>query len=1729
VADRTVVIRLRAEIGDFESKMARARRATEDQAKAGKRLTSETAQQLSTLGAPVAAAGAAMAGGFGLAVKAAADFEKEMSGVRAVSNASAEDMQRLRDAALDAGAKTSFSASQAAQAQAELAKAGISTADILGGALAGSLDLAAAGQLDLGNAATISAQAMNIFKLEGQDVGRIANVLAAGANKSAADVGQLGDALRQGGLLAAQTGLSLEETVGALSAFADNALIGSDAGTSLKTMLQTLNPTSEKAAGLMADIGFNAYDAQGNFIGLEGLARELTESFGGMTVEQRNAAMATIFGSDAVRAANILYEQGESGIRDYVSAVNDQGAAARMASTQLDNLAGDFEALQGSIETALIKSGSAANSLMREGVQGATGLVNAYNELPGPLQTAVTLIGGVGGAAGVAAGGFLLMLPRIVETRAAMAALTASSATAAGAVATLGLAARGAGVAAGLFAIGWAVTELDKDLQGLLGNGPADVKALSDSLSEFASTGRVTGELARQLGDGLSSFDESLRRLTDRNTFEKIDDAAQGAWTWLVTLNGLLGEEAFGTSGTPYRLARQDLEELDAVLAGMVTGGNIEGARRNFEALSAHAQAQGKSVASLTEQLPSYTAALDAAGTKTENLVTVTDSATGAIRQLTPEQAEAAAATEEHARAMEEFAKTLDAFSSPLGVYQQALQAKQDKERESFEATQKEAGKGAEAIAEFQASAELSLQEYAAAFERDNEAQRNWQANLSKIAGRGAEDVAMTLANMGEEGARLTAQLADASGGDFERLATAMRENTRLGTTGAATELDKGMQVLKALGDRGGKDTVAALTAQLRAGTITLAEIAAQYGHRLTGGMNPILEALGKQPLSPRVQGPPGSQARPQANGSVLDFYANGGIESHVAQIAPAGAWRVWAEPETGGEAYIPLAPSKRQRSRLIAQETVRRLGGVAEFATGGFFAAGDVPRPPSTAPFRPPISTAADGTMNAGYRALVDALGATFAPEGGSGPFSVAADGELSSNAAAAKKAVLARFGPMTIGGWGRRPNPTEHDDYINGRKASRALDFMTSNLALGNAIAEMMHSFPGATYSIWNRRIRRVGGGWRPYSGRSPHTDHVHTSFLVKGGILNPHVRDEGGPLLPGFTYNGTGRPEMVLPMAEGGVVDAAALGGGMPAVLARVAAIFGNRGVAIATALEAAEQRLRRIGDDLLRGVRTFADVRRSVDLQTGGGVRAVSGRLTPFALPTTVDDAQQRIAEYQQQVEELDRIRERESLLAEMRVTNAEWSRVEAAFRASRDEDERARLMQEHGRLSEEGARQRERLGQMNQQEARAERLLQLERQLADVRAAAERSEAAEALARNRLADLRQMLAEQRRVQQTLEAARRQLRDRLVEAQEQYATRIADAQRRLNESVAQARRDLRGRIADMTRARADELRGWAQLSEPVSIRWGNTVGALTRNVNRQIGLFEEWTARLAEARQRGVSETAIRAFGLDQGPESLGQLREFSRASATEIAALNAAVARQQALADSQARREAGNGVTRLGESLIAAREETNEQLARLHADFAESQRGALAGLREQRVAANADFAESQRQANAALAAIGHDGALAYGQAIARGLASSIPEIQAQARLAQEAMRGLSVDTRSRLSGDADLTARVRAIFKNRGVRIGTAQESEAARLARIVGEVKAGRSLNSVRQSVDWIRSTMPGTPVTAASAGGAGSPVRQTVVVQLDGRTIARNTTSWQTAQNRTLTIKAGQ
>lgn len=323
--NRNITVRLLADTSKFTAGMAKV------SAEAEKTSTTMEASGGKTklLTAGIAAAGIAATALGVAAVRMAADFDAGMSTVQANTGASADEMSLLRQAAIDAGADTVYSATDAADAINELGKAGMSTSDILSGGLNGALDLAASDGMEVAEAAELMSSAMAQFNLTGADATRIADALAAGAGKAQGSARDLGYALQQSGMVANSFGISMEETVGTLTSFANAGMTGSDAGTSLKSMLIALANPTKKAQNLMDELGISAYDAQGNFIGLKALAGQLQTQMSGLTQAQRNQALATIFGSDAIRAANVLYNEGSDGIADWTKKVSDSGYAAQ--------------------------------------------------------------------------------------------------------------------------------------------------------------------------------------------------------------------------------------------------------------------------------------------------------------------------------------------------------------------------------------------------------------------------------------------------------------------------------------------------------------------------------------------------------------------------------------------------------------------------------------------------------------------------------------------------------------------------------------------------------------------------------------------------------------------------------------------------------------------------------------------------------------------------------------------------------------------------------------------------------------------------------------------------------------------------------------------------------------------------------------------------------------------------------------------------------------------------------------------------------------------------------------------------------------------------------------------------------------------------------------------------------------------------------------------------------
>jgi len=331
----------------------------------------------------VAGAVTALIGVFKSAADVVVQFDKALSSIRALGGEYADNIDALGEAAKTAGINFGFTATESLSAVEALAKAGVSTADILGGALTGALTLAAAGNLDVATAAETASKAMTQFGLSGKDIPKLADLLAAGAATATGDVTDFAQALNQAGLVASQAGIPIEETVGALTAFAAAGLLGSDAGTSFRTMLLRLQNPSKESAKEMERLGINAFNAQGEFIGLEKLAGQLQTQLAGLTQEQRSAALAQIFGSDAVRAANVLYTQGAEGIAKYNDQVNQSGFASRVAAEQTNNLSGDLDRATAAWQALVLGvedgSGIIATSI-RTAVQAMTGLLLLLSE-----------------------------------------------------------------------------------------------------------------------------------------------------------------------------------------------------------------------------------------------------------------------------------------------------------------------------------------------------------------------------------------------------------------------------------------------------------------------------------------------------------------------------------------------------------------------------------------------------------------------------------------------------------------------------------------------------------------------------------------------------------------------------------------------------------------------------------------------------------------------------------------------------------------------------------------------------------------------------------------------------------------------------------------------------------------------------------------------------------------------------------------------------------------------------------------------------------------------------------------------------------------------------------------------------------------------------------------------------------------------------------------------------
>lgn len=454
---------LRLDTTRFDSAM---RRAQDSMSGAGQRM-SRAGQQISGAGQTLTTRLTLPLAGVGLtAIKMSGDFESSMNRVKAVSGASGDEMEQLKEQAKELGATTQFSASQAADAMGFLAMAGFKTNEIMT-ALPGVLNLAAAGNLELADAADIASNILSGYGLKVEEIGRLNDVLAKTFTSANVDMRMLGESFKYVGPVASSAGIQFEEAAAAIGLLGNAGIQGSEAGTALRGAISGLLKPSNEAAETMKRLGVSATDSKGQLLPLHQIIGQLEKS------GAKTADMMTIFGLEAGPAMQALVSQGSGALSGLTKELeNSGGTAEEVAKTQMEGFNGQLNELKSAFEGLMISIGeSGLLEWATKFVKVLTDLTSRANETDSGMLNLATKIGIVAAVIGP----LLLIIGKVVQF-------------AGSAAQGLGMLARGMGTVA---------TWTGKGL-GVLGKGAAMLGRLG--LTAMRVAGQMTLATARIVG-----------------------------------------------------------------------------------------------------------------------------------------------------------------------------------------------------------------------------------------------------------------------------------------------------------------------------------------------------------------------------------------------------------------------------------------------------------------------------------------------------------------------------------------------------------------------------------------------------------------------------------------------------------------------------------------------------------------------------------------------------------------------------------------------------------------------------------------------------------------------------------------------------------------------------------------------------------------------------------------------------------------------------------------------------------------------------------------------------------------------------------------------------------------------------------------------------------------------------------------------------------------------------
>lgn len=499
--------------------------------------------------------------GFKSVMDTGIDFSRTVNNFKGVTESNDAQTRQMATAARALGADTTMagvSASDAARAMTELAKAGFSVDQAISSAR-GTMQLATAAQVDAAQAAEIQANAINAFGLKAADAAHIADVLANAANGSSADIAGIGLSLAQVGGVAAGFGQSIEETATAIAMLANMGIKGSDAGTSLKAMLVQLRNPSDQAAAAMDELGLKVNDASGQMISMRELFRQLGEAKSRMATDVFQGDLATLFGTDAIRAPLL----GTVAAFDQLYAtVNRVGTAGQMAKTQMEGWPGVVEGVKNSTEALKLSlfdvfNSPAGQNLGNKIVSGLDGVVEWVNTHRPEI---IGFVADVASAMATGTDAFLGFTARVLDAASYLAD-------------ALGVVFGNMGKAIG--GVVQAIGSVTKHIPGMKATGEA-METAGGAVLKWSNVMTSAGSNMRSAADGIDKLREGVRGLRDGFTDSMRETQAQ--------------EEMYRRNGEAIESLKGKIEELPDKPKDFVIKDNSDEVKNKLKALGLEAK-----------------------------------------------------------------------------------------------------------------------------------------------------------------------------------------------------------------------------------------------------------------------------------------------------------------------------------------------------------------------------------------------------------------------------------------------------------------------------------------------------------------------------------------------------------------------------------------------------------------------------------------------------------------------------------------------------------------------------------------------------------------------------------------------------------------------------------------------------------------------------------------------------------------------------------------------------------------------------------------------------------------------------------------------------------------------------------------------------------------------------------------------------------------------------------